>query len=655
MNLMHKLIADHLLDGELSPNSEILLRVDQTLTEDATGLTAYLQFEALGLPLAPGLQAVSLVDHGTPQVRSENAADHHYLRTMAARYGLCYSPPGSGICHLLFLAHFARPGALLLGADSHTPTAGAIGSVAIGAGGLEVAVAMATSRYHVRMPAIVGIELSGELRPWVSAKDVILELLRRLGTRWGVGKAAEFTGPGVATLSVSERATIASVGAELELTTSIFPADEQVRRYLVAQDREADFRRLSPDPDATYDEQVRLDLSTIEPLVALPGSPGNVVPVREVAGTLVDQAIVGSCTNGSYEDLALVARMLRGQRVPPHVTLALTPGTRQVYHLLATSGELGDLVAAGVRILEPCCGPCLGLVLEPPAGAVSLRTYPRNFPGRSGVVGDQVYLCSPAVAAASALAGVITDPRDLGIPPHIEPPSRYPDVYEIVPPPADRATVEIVRGPHHTPLPGVTPLSDELQGRVLIVLGDDITTDHIMPAKPETIAACANIMAMGDLTFSRIDPSFPARAREWGGGFFVAGHNYGLGSSREHAVQGPLVLGLRAVVAKSYARIHQANLVNFGILPLIFADPTAYDRIRVGDEWELTGLHECLYTGRPLSIRNRTQDVTFDATYELTPRQVQILLAGGLLNYARHKPFQLRMPLPHMQPSPVDY
>ena len=637
MNLMRKLIAEHLLEGELSPGSEIVLRVDQTLTEDATGLTAYLQFEALGLPLAPGLQAASLVDHGALQVRPENATDHHYLRTMAARYGLYYSPPGNGICHLLFLAHFARPGALLVGADSHTPTAGAVGSVAIGAGGLEVAVAMATARYHVRMPAIVGIELTHQLRPWVSAKDVILELLRRLGTRWGVGKATEFTGPGSATLSVPERATITSVGAELEVTTSIFPADEQVRRYLTAQGREADFRPLGPDPDATYDEQIQLDLSTIEPLIALPSSPGNVVPVREVAGTPVDQAIIGSCTNGSYEDLALVARMLRGRRVPPHVTLAVTPGTRQVYHLLATSGELDDLIAAGARILEPCCGPCLGLVLQPPAGAVSLRTYPRNFPGRSGVVGDQVYLCSPAVAAASALAGVITDPRDLGTPPRVEPPSRYPDVYEIVPPPTDRAAVEIIHGPHHTPLPAVTPLPDRLQGRVLIILDDDITTDHIMPAKPETIAACANVAAMGDLTFSRIDPGFPARAREWGGGFIVAGHNYGLGSSREHAVQGPLVLGLRAVVAKSYARIHQANLVNFGILPLIFVDPTAHDRIQVGDEWEIVGLHECLRTGCPVSIHDRTQDITCDATYDLTPRQVQILLAGGLLNHARNR------------------
>jgi len=636
MNLTHKLIAEHLLDGELSPNSEIVLRADQTLTEDATGLTVHLQFEALGLPLAPGLQAVSLVDHGTPQVRPENATDHHYLRTMAARHGLYYCPPGHGICHLLFLAHFARPGALLVGADSHTPTAGAVGSLGIGAGGLEVAIAMATARYNVRMPAIVGIELSGRLRPWVSAKDVILELLRRLGTRWGVGKAAEFTGPGVATLSVPERATITSMGAELELTSSIFPADEQVRHYLAAQGRDADFRLLGPDPDATYDEQMGLDLSTVEPLIALPGSPGNVVPVQEVTGTPVDQVIVGSCTNGSYEDLALVARMLRGRRIPPQVTLAVTPGTRQVYQLLATTGELGDLIAGGARVLEPCCGPCLGLVLQPPAGAVSLRTYNRNFPGRSGVLDDQVYLCSPAVATASALTGVITDPRDLGAPPCIESPSRYPDVYEVVPPPADRAAVEIIRGPHHTPLPTVSPLPDRLQGRVLIVLGDDITTDHIMPAKPETIAACANVTAMGDLTFSRIDPDFAARAREWGGGFIMAGYNYGIGSSREHAVQGPLVLGLRAVVARSYARIHQANLVNFGILPLTFVDPTAYEKIRVGDEWEITEIHKCLQIGCPVNIYNRTQSTTFDAAYDLTPRQVKILIAGGLLNYARN-------------------
>ena len=635
MNLVQKLISEHLIDGAAQPGEEIALRVDQTLTEDATGLTAYQQFEALGRELAEGLVAVSLVDHSTLQLSPENAADHRYLRTFAAHYGLYYAPPGSGISHLVFVERFAKPGAVLIGADSHTPTAGAVGSLGIGVGGLELAVTMATGRFYMHMPRVIGVELRGRLRPWVGAKDVILELLRRFGVRWGVGKIVEYFGSGVESLSVPERVTITSMGAELELTASIFPADRQVRRYLAAQGRVGDFRPLAADPGAEYDDVVELDLEQIEPLIALPSSPGNVRPVRDVSGIPVEQVLVGSCTNGTYEDIALVARVLRGRKVPDGVTLAITPGTAQVYRALVESGDLAALIEAGARILEPCCGPCIGMIMRPSTGnGVSLRTYNRNFPNRSGTIGDKVYLCSPAVAAASALAGHIADPRELGEPPPIESPSAYRYRSPVMPPDAF-GKAEIVYGPHHKPVPEVEPPPDTLRGRVLIVLGDEITTDHIMPARPETLAACANVEALGDLVFTRLDPEFPARARSWGGGFIVGGHNYGQGSSREHAVQGPMVLGVRAVVALSYARIHRENLINFGILPLVLADPALLDTIRQGDEWEIPGLRERISEGRPLEIRDLSQGRTLKVTCELTPRQAEILLAGGLLNYVR--------------------
>jgi len=542
MNLTQRLLAEHLCTGHLVPGEEILLRVDHTLTEDATALAAYQQFEALGQGLSPELEAaVSFVDHSPPDLSPETRADHHYLRTVAAHYGLYYSPFGNGICHLVFLERFGRPGALLVGADSHTPTAGAVGSLGIGVGGLELAVAMATARFHLRMPDVVGIELGGELRPWVSAKDVILELLRRFGVRWGVGKVVEYFGPGVATLSIPERVTIANMGAELELTSSIFPADDQARRYLVAQGRERDFRPLAADADAIYDERVVLDLGEIEPLIALPSSPGNVRPVRDVIGTPIEQVIVGSCNNATFEDIALVAHLLRGHRVPDGVTLAVTPGTSQTRALLTASGELADLTAAGAHILESCCGPCIGMDLRPSPGAASLRTFNRNFPNRSGTRGDQVYLCSPAVAAASALAGEIADPRDLGRPPQVSSPDRYPEQGGVILPPPEPGRTQIVHGPNYTPVPAVESLPGVLNGRVLIVLGDEVTTDRIMPAKP-AIAAGANVQALGDLTFTRVDPDFSARARAWGGGFIVAGSNYGQGSSREQAVLGPLVL-----------------------------------------------------------------------------------------------------------------
>jgi len=632
MNLTRKLITSHLLEGRPQPGEEIVLRVDQTLTEDATALSTYQHLERMGAALAPDLVAVSFIDHNPHEVSAETADDHRYLHTIAAHYGLFESPAGNGICHQVFLERFARPRALLIGADSHTPTAGAVGALAIGSGGLEVAAAMVSGRFHTRMPAIVGIELRGQLRPWVTAKDIILELLRRFGVRWGVGKVAEFCGPAAAALSVPQRATITSMGAELELTSSIFPADESVRRWLTAQGREADFSPLAADEPMDFDDVAVVNLDELEPLIALPSSPDNVRPVQEVAGAPLEQVLIGTCTNSSYEDLALVAAILRGRRVPASVTLAVTPGTRQVQHALALSGELADLIAAGARILEPCCGPCIGMDMRPSPGAASLRTYNRNFPSRSGTAGDQVYLCSPAVAAASALKGQISDPRELGTPPPITPPARYPPTPGLIPPPAGRGATPIFHGPRYTPPPPVEPLPNELRGRVLIVVGDEITTDHIMPAKP-SIAAGPDTQALGGLVFSRLDPDFAARARSWSGGFIVAGHNYGQGSSREQAVLGPLVLDIRVIVACSYARIHHTNLVNFGILPLVFGDPADYGTIQIGDEWELINLRTALHSGRPVTVSDHTHNRRLTLTYTLTPRQVDILLAGGLLNH----------------------
>ncbi|MCP4543867.1 MAG: aconitate hydratase [Chloroflexi bacterium] len=636
MNLTHQVITKHLEVGRLTPGEEILLRVDQTLTEDATALAAYQELEALKRGLTPGVEAISFVDHSPPQLSPQTEADHNYLRTVAAHYGLYYSPFGNGICHSVFLERFAQPGAFLVGADSHTPTAGAVGSLGIGAGSLELAVAMATGHFYLRMPSVVGVELTGELRPWVSAKDVIMELLRRLGVQWGVGQVIEYFGPGVGTLNVSQRATITNMGAELELTSSIFPADEETHRYLVAQGRQEDFVSLAAGAGADYDEQMTLDLGEIEPLIALPSSPGNATPLHQVAGTPIEQVIVGSCNNSRYEDLALVARLLRGHRVPENVTLAVTPGTSQVREMLSASGSLDDLVAAGARVLDSYCGPCIGMELRPTPGAASLRTYNRNFPNRSGTRGDQVYLCSPAVAVASALAGQIADPRDLGEPPKISLPDRYPEQSGVIPPPSDPGQIEIVHGPNYTPVPTGEPLSDVSRGRVLIVLGDEVTTDRIMPGRP-AIAAGANIQALGDLVFTRVDADFPTRARAWGGGFVVGGSNYGQGSSREQAVLGPLVLGIRAIVARSYARIHHTNLVNFGILPLVFADPDDYDIIEQGDEWEMHNLRDAIQSDQPVIIYDRAGDRHIKTTCSLTPRQAEILLAGGLLNLIRQQ------------------
>ncbi|HHX74793.1 MAG TPA: aconitate hydratase, partial [Firmicutes bacterium] len=587
-NLTRKIIAAHLVAGEMKTGAEIAIRIDQTLTQDATGTMAYLQFEAMGVPRVKTELSVSYVDHNTLQTGFENADDHRFLQTVAAKYGIYFSRPGNGICHQVHLERFGVPGKTLLGSDSHTPTGGGIGMLAIGAGGLDVAVAMGGGPFYLTMPQVVKVELLGELAPHVSAKDVILEVLRRLTVKGGVGKVIEYTGPGVKSLSVPERATITNMGAELGATTSIFPSDEVTRAFLAAQQREEQWVELSPDADAEYDETLVIDLSALEPLVACPHSPDAVRPVREVAGLKVNQVIIGSCTNSSYTDLVQVANILRGKKVHPDVSLAIAPGSRQVFEMLARNGVLADLIAAGARILETTCGPCIGMGQAPATNAVSVRTFNRNFYGRSGTASAHVYLTGPETAAATAIAGVLTDAGDLGLTARVELPEKYlVDDSMIIPPAADPETVEVVRGPNIQPLPVNKELPDTLQASVLLKVEDNITTDHIMPARAKILPLRSNIPAISAYVFSQIDPTFAERAKAAGSGVVVGGHNYGQGSSREHAALAPMYLGVKAVIAKSFARIHHANLVNFGILPLTFASEADYDKIGQGDKLEI--------------------------------------------------------------------
>ncbi|MDI3279912.1 MAG: aconitate hydratase, partial [Bacillota bacterium] len=597
-NIVQKIISAHLLAGEPLPGREIALRIDQTLTQDATGTMAYLQFEALGLPRVRTELSVSYVDHNTLQTGFENADDHLFLQTAAAKYGVYFSRAGNGICHQVHLERFARPGRTLLGSDSHTPTAGGMGMLAIGAGGLDVAVAMGGGPFYLNMPRVLLVRLRGRLKPWVSAKDVILELLRRLTVKGGVGKVLEYGGEGVATLSVPERATIANMGAELGATSSVFPSDEVTRDFLRRQGREEQWVPLAADPDAEYDEVLELDLSSLEPLVARPHSPDAVVPVREAGPVPVQQVCIGSCTNSSYVDLMRVAGILRGKRVHPDVSLVISPGSRQVLTMLARNGALADLVEAGARILECACGPCIGMGQAPPSGGVSVRTFNRNFEGRSGTADARVYLASPETAAATALTGVLTDPRTLGEPISVDLPDRFPaDDSLILPPAPDPERVQIRRGPNIKPLPRREPLPESLEGEVLLVVGDDITTDHILPGGSKVLPLRSNIPAIAEYTFSSLDPSFATRAKAAGGGFIVGGQNYGQGSSREHAALAPMYLGIKAVLASSFARIHRANLINFGILPLTFIDPADAGRIKQGDRLRLPRVKEELACG----------------------------------------------------------
>jgi len=632
-NLTHKLIASHLVSGEMTPGAEIAMRVDQTLTQDVTGTMAFLQFEALGVPRVRTRLSVSYVDHNLLQTGFESADDHRYLQSAAAKYGVYFSRPGNGICHQVHLERFGVPGQTLLGSDSHTPTCGGLGMLAIGAGGLDVAAAMAGLPFYLAMPKVTLVRLTGALPDWVSAKDIILELLRRLTVKGGVGRVMEYGGDGISNLSVPERATITNMGAELGATSSVFPSDEQTRAFLRAQQREEAWSPLAADAIAPYDAEVELDLRQLVPLVAKPHSPDHVVPVSELRGTRLDQVAIGSCTNSSYQDLMTVAGILAGKRVHPRVSLLISPGSRQVLEMLAANGALATMIAAGARLLEASCGPCIGMGQAPPSGGVTLRSFNRNFAGRTGTADAQAYLASAEVCAASAIAGEITDSRSLGARPRVPMPERFMVDDSMILPPADHPEqVEVVRGPNIAPVPVRGPLEDTIRGQVLLVAGDNVTTDDIMPAGAQILPLRSNIPAISKYVFSRLDPDFVGRARQAGGGFVVGGMNYGQGSSREHAALAPMALGVKAVFARSFARIHHANLVNVGILPLMLFEHAA---VAQGDELEIADVRRGIEGGTPLVVTNLTRGGTLDVTYELTPRQARILLAGGLLNYIK--------------------
>jgi len=630
--LVQKILEEHIVEGSFEKGAEVGLRVDQTLTQDSTGTLAYLQFEALGIPRVKTKLSVSYIDHNTLQTDYRNADDHRYLQSVAQKYGVILSKAGNGICHQIHLERFARPGWTLLGSDSHTPTAGGMGMIAIGAGGLDVAVAMGGCPYYIRVPRIFGIRLVGELSPFVSAKDVILEVLRCIGVKGGVGKILEYCGPGVEALTVPERATIANMGAETGATTSIFPSDELTHRFLEAQGRADQWIGLKADRDAAYDEVMDIDLSALEPLVAKPHSPENVVPVAEVEGLSVDQVCIGSCTNSSYQDLMTVASILRGRKVSSEVSLAISPGSRQVLEMLVRNGALADIVGAGARILEAACGPCIGMGQAPATAEVSVRTFNRNFKGRSGTADAHVYLVSPETAAVTALNGVLTDPRKFGEAPKIEMPKKFiVDDTLFVYPSETPEKVRIVRGPNIKPVPVRRKLPAKLEGVVLIKVGDNITTDHIMPAGAKILPLRSNIPAIADHVFETVDPIFPKRAKEKNGGFIVAGKNYGQGSSREHAALAPMYLGVKGVVAKSFARIHLANLVNYGIVPLVFQNLSDYESLSNDDmlELDLSRLEE-----EPI-LKNRTEQLNIPVKHDLTSRELRILKAGGLLNFIK--------------------
>lgn len=635
-NIVQKILENHLIAGEMKKGSEIAIKIDQTLTQDATGTMAYLQFEAIGIPKVRTELSVSYVDHNTLQTGFENADDHRFLRTFAAKYGIYFSAPGNGICHQVHLERFGIPGKTLLGSDSHTPTAGGIGMLAIGVGGLDVAVAMAGYPFYMNMPEIIKVKLTGKLNPFVSAKDVILELLRRLTVKGGVGKIFEYGGEGVKTLSVPERATITNMGAELGATTSIFPSDEVTLAFLKSQGRDRDFIELNADDDAMYDGEIEINLSELEPLIACPHSPDNVVTVKILEGLPVDQVCIGSCTNSSYKDLATVAEILKGKKIPSSVSLVISPGSKQVMETIEKMGYLKHIIASGARILENACGPCIGMGQAPATGSVSLRTYNRNFEGRSGTKDANVYLCSPETAVVSALFGKITDPRKY----HDKIVINYPEVFEIndnlIYPPSDNPeSVEILRGPNIKPLPVAKPLSEKLSGSVLIKVGDNITTDHIMPAGAKILPLRSNIPAISKYVFHNIDETFHDRALSKGGGFIIGGENYGQGSSREHAALAPMYLGVKAVIAISFARIHRSNLINFGILPLIFENKEDYFKIEREDELLIEDYIEKLFKNEIITIKNVTKDFIFSVKANLTPRQASIILKGGLLNFVK--------------------
>ena len=637
-NLAEKIIAAHLLSGTMEPGTEVGLRIDQTLTQDATGTMAYLEFEAMGIDRVRTERSVAYIDHNTLQSGFENADDHRYIQTVAKKHGIWFSRPGNGICHQVHLERFGVPGKTLIGSDSHTPTAGGLGMLAFGAGGLDVAVAMGGGAYYITMPRVIKVELVGALRPFVTAKDVSLELLRQLSVKGGVGKIIEWGGEGVKTLSVPERATITNMGTELGATTSIFPSDETTRAFLRAQGREKEYVNLEADPDAAYERVIVIDLSALEPLIACPHMPDRVVPVKSLKGTKVDQVCIGSCTNSSLYDMLKAAAMLKGRTIDPGVSMSVSPGSKQVLSMLADCGALSDILASGARLLECACGPCIGMGFSPNSGGVSLRTFNRNFEGRSGTRDAKVYLVSPETAVAAALTGAITDPRELGLPAlAVSIPEAFKiDDSAILAPaaPEDAETVEVLRGPNIKSVPAGKPLADSLTLPVSLKVGDNITTDHIMPAGAKILPYRSNVPKLSAFCFEVCDKDFSERAKALGESVIVGGSNYGQGSSREHAALVPLYLGVRAVIAKSFARIHAANLINAGILPLCFENPEDYERIAQGDMLELGKVHEGLESGR---FTLRVNGAELPLTGSFSERQRKMLLAGGLLNYTREE------------------
>ena len=635
LTLAQKLIKSHLVEGEMIPGQEIGLKIDQTLTQDATGTMAYLEFEAMGVDRVKTERSVAYIDHNTLQTGFENADDHRYIQTVTKKHGIYFSRPGNGICHQVHLERFGIPGKTLIGSDSHTPTGGGIGMLAMGAGGMDVAVAMGGGTYYIPMPTMTRINLTGYLKPWVSAKDVILEVLRRMTVKGGVGKIIEYGGEGVKTLSVPERATITNMGAELGATTSIFPSDEITLAFLKAQDRADDWTEILPDPDAQYDEVIDIDLCALEPMAACPHMPDKVKTTEEIGKIKVDQVAIGSCTNSSFVDMMKVAKILKGKTVCPTVSLCIAPGSKQVLNMLAMNGALGDMIGAGARILESACGPCIGMGQSPNSGGISLRTFNRNFEGRSGTKDAGIYLVSPEVAAASALTGYLTDPRDLGEAPTVEMPEHFTindNMIESPASPEEADSVEVLRGPNIKPFPKTEPLPESITAKAVLKVGDNITTDHIMPAGAKILPYRSNIPHLSQFCFGVCDKDFAKKAKEAGETILVGGSNYGQGSSREHAALVPLYLGVRAVIAKSFARIHAANLINAGILPLTFADPDDYDALTQDETLTLTGIDAGLDSGT-MTLHAGNREIPVCGSF--TKRQAAMLRAGGLLNYTK--------------------
>ncbi len=638
LTVAQKLIQTHLVSGDMTVGSEVGLKIDQTLTQDATGTMAYLEFEAMGVERVKTELSVAYIDHNTLQTGFENADDHRFIQSVAKKRGIRFSRPGNGICHQVHLERYGKPGKTLIGSDSHTPTGGGIGMLAMGAGGLDVAVAMGGGTYYITMPKIVNVHLTGKLNPYVAAKDIILEVLRRMTVKGGVGKIIEYTGEGVTTLSVPERATITNMGAELGATTSVFPSDDVTRAFLAAQSREEDWTELKADADAVYDETIEIDLSALAPMAAMPHMPDRVKSVTEIGKIKIDQVCIGSCTNSSLMDMLKVAAILKGKTVCPSVSLSIAPGSKQVLNMLAKNGALSDMIDAGARILESACGPCIGMGQSPNSAGVSLRTFNRNFEGRSGTADAGIYLVSPEVAAYSALTGVLSDPRELGAALDIQMPEKFEindNMVALPASPKEAQDVEVLYGPNIKPFPTTEALPDSLTAKAVLKVGDDITTDHIMPAGAKILPYRSNIPHLSQFCFAVCDKTFAERCKAEGKGFVIGGANYGQGSSREHAALVPLYLGVKAVITKSFARIHCANLINAGILPLNFSDESDYDKISQGDELSLSDIKDEILNGKPVTLQNLTTGDTYVLKYELSKRQKDIILAGGLLNYTR--------------------